>query len=287
MDPARLLPLHHRPDPEPRRAHYPRARRRWSRRPNPTAAVWCCSPSRRHARRGVVAGDDDPDGRQRPGAHEDAPPRPRRRLAHHGAREGGQRGDRRRRHGPPAGRRAREARPELRPVVVVRDRVRRRDLLPRRQGEVPRAPARRGDRRLLRCVRDRVPGIGDGHRRRGAPHLPPRRRHRRARRARRRGAAGFRRGGPPGPGRLRAHRLLQGRGEDEVDLRGARRPPVGDPGRHGGGRGRRHDHPARPGLREHQLRGREDLPGGGRERAQVAPRRLRRGGRGRARRALG
>ena len=62
-------------------------------------------------------------------------------------------------------------------------------------------------------------------------------------------------------------------------LRGRRRlRPLG---------GRRHRHAARPRLGVHQLRRREDLPRGGRGRAEVAPRRVRRPRRRRARRALG
>ena len=45
--------------------------------------------------------------------------------------------------------------------------------------------------------------------------------------------------------------------------------------------------PARPGFAVDQLGGREDLPGGGRGRGEVTPRRLRRRGGGRAGRALG
>ena len=61
-------------------------------------------------------------------------------------------------------------------------------------------------------------------------------------------------------------------------LVGARRP--GPP------RGRRHHHPAGPGLDLDQHRRREGLPRGGGERAQGPPRRVRRAGGGRARRAL-
>ena len=60
-----------------------------------------------------------------------------------------------------------------------------------------------------------------------------------------------------------------------------------DPRRLRHGRGRRHDHAARPRLGVHQLGRREDLPRRGRGRAEVPSRRVRRDRRRRARRALG
>ena len=62
---------------------------------------------------------------------------------------------------------------------------------------------------------------------------------------------------------------------------------LGAPRRHGHGRGGRHDHAARPRLRLHQQRRREDLPRGGRGGSPLTPGRLRRRRRRRARREVG
>ena len=86
---------------------------------------------------------------------------------------------------------------------------------------------------------------------------------------------------------LHAARLLQGRGEDGVDVHGVERRALGRSRRHGTRRSRRADHVARSRIGEHQLRRREDLPRGGRARVEVASRRVRRRGRRGARRALG
>ena len=87
-----------------------------------------------------------------------------------------------------------------------------------------------------------------------------------------------RRGRPPRPPRPSPARLLQGREEDGRDLPHHQRRALGGARRHGRRRGRRHDHAARSRLGQHQLRRREDLPRGGRARAQEPPRRVRRRG---------
>ncbi len=73
-----------------------------------------------------------------------------------------------------------------------------------------------------------------------------------------------RRGRPDRARRPPAGWLLQGPGQDRLDVQDLRRRPLFDPGRLLHGRDRRHDHPDRPRQRLHQHRRRKGLSRGGR-----------------------
>ena len=127
-------------------------------------------------------------------------------------------------------------------------RLQRRAVLARGQGRVPASAAERGHHRRDRLLRDRL------HRHR------LRQRGRRARAAARRspraptsscstttgGAVRPRADRPAGPRRAHPARLLQGPGEDRGDVRRGRRQALRGARRLRPGRGRRHDHAARP-----------------------------------------
>ena len=170
---------------------------------------------------------------QHPGAERAEEDGPARGLVDGRAREGAHDQPRRRRDGAPAHRGARGARRLVRPLQPLRDRFRRRDPVAGGEGQDQRGAAPRRDRRLPRRVGDGLPGHGRRRRPRGqapfhdgAAHDGPRRRRRAAR-----PRLGDRR--PARAEGLHAPRLLQGRGEDGVDVHRAQRGALGDPGRHG------------------------------------------------------
>ena len=135
----------------------------------------------------------------------------------------------------------------------------------RRPGQSP-VDGRRGEHRDVQAW----PGHGDRRRRAGSPAAPQRPEHRMAR-----------------PGRLRAARLPRRPGEDREDVSDHRRGPVRGRRRPGTVAAQRGDRDARARLRHDQLRGREDLRGGGRAGHRRPPRRPRRRRRRPTERALG
>ena len=250
-----------------------------------------------HGRRGRRHGPDGPRAahpRRRHGRHAGLPVRRGHGRDHAevrsarglggGAAAPGQRAvDHRRRDGAAADGGA--GRGRLRHVLAHLRQLHRRAVLARGQGRVRQGAAQRVHQRGDRLDRDRLRRHRVRQRGRRAPGRSHRqRRARRDRDRRGRPRVRSRADRQAGARRARTARLLQGPGQDGRDVHRGERQALRGARRLGAGRGGRRDHHARPGqhLREHRRR--EGLPGGGRGRAEVAPRRVRRAGPRRARR---
>ena len=142
--------------------------------------------------------------------------------------------------------------------------------------------------RLARLERGRRHGELDERARLGADDgaLRDRREHKGVHRRRARGRARIRRDRGARRRRLHPGRLLQGRGEERVDLPHVRGPALVGAGRLRDRRRRRDDHPARPRFGVHQLGRREGVPRGGRGSGEAPPRGRRRARRRCARRPV-